>query len=122
MIKLGGLQPTKVYAWFSCRISRAHGGLWFEKLGGLERFAGAVGHDEGKGWVLLASEYQVGAGHHKNETPQPYSGSGAGAGAQATENDAVALITGAGPGRARIEFPYPVVESRFDVIELKRLR
>jgi hypothetical protein len=43
-------------------------------------------------------------------------------GAQETKNDAVALLTGAGAGRARLEFPYPVVESHFDVIELKRLR
>ena len=54
------------------------------------------------------------------EPAHRYSGPNAAAGAQATPDDAIGLLSGIGAGHARIEFPYPVQESTFDVIELKR--
>ena len=49
-----------------------------------------------------------------------YSGSGASYGAVQTPDDEIGLLSGIGPGHARIELPYPVQESAFDVIELRR--
>jgi hypothetical protein len=113
-LKLGGMTPAKVYAWFPCRVRQTPRGLFFEKLGGYWRVSGRLVRVEGRGWVLL------GGISHRNEPQMPYSGAGEGAGAVMTSNDAVGLVTGIGRGHARIEFPDPVIESHFDIIELKR--
>jgi hypothetical protein len=113
--KLGGISPTRVYrGWVRCRVQQTHHGLFFEKLGGAWRVSGYLDRYDGKGWVLLGglSTY--------NDRQVPYSGGTDGAGAQATSNDAIGIITKAGAGHVRIEFPYPVVESHFDIIEMKR--
>ena len=55
-----------------------------------------------------------------NEPPHRYSGNHESAGAEATPDDAVGVLSAIGSNHARIEFPYPVQESTFDVIELKR--
>ena len=112
--KVGGMTPIKVYTWVPCKVRETRHGLYFEKLGGWWRVSGYLDRYDGKGWVLL------GAIGYKNEPQEGYSGGAPGAGAQATSNDAIGLVTGAGHGKVRIEFPYPVVESHFDVIEMKR--
>ena len=113
-IKLGGLTPDVVYGWFACRISQRDGGLHFEKLTGSQRLSGMLySRDEG-GYVLLAATNVKGEPQHR------YSGNRLSLGANATPDDAVGLLSAIGPRRARIEFPYPVQESTFDVIELKR--
>jgi hypothetical protein len=56
----------------------------------------------------------------RDEKQHPYSGGGTGFGAIATPNDYVGVVSSIGSNRARIEFPYPVIESVFDVIELRR--
>jgi hypothetical protein len=56
----------------------------------------------------------------KGEPERHYSGNGASVGVPATPDDAVGVMTSIGPGHARVEFPYPVQESTFDVLELKR--
>ena len=113
-IKLGGLTPDVVYSWFNCRISHRDGGLFFEKITGSQRVAGVLYPREEGGYVLL------GATSVGNEPPHRYSGNHESAGAEATPDDAVGVLTAIGSNRARIEFPYPVQESTFDVIELKR--
>ena len=113
-IKLGGLTPDIVYSWFSCRISQGDGGLVFEKLSGSQRLWGKLYPNDGGGYVLL------GALSVKGEPPHRYSGNRASAGAESTPDDAVGVLSATGAGHARIEFPYPVQESTFDVIELKR--
>jgi hypothetical protein len=113
-LKLGGISPTKTYAWFACRVRHTARGLFFEKLGGVQRVSGYLDRYDGHGWVLL------GAMSYMSERQEPYSGGAPGAGAQATSSDMVGLVTSAGHGRVRIEFPYPVVESHFDIIEMKR--
>jgi hypothetical protein len=113
-VKLGGMTPTKVYAWFRCRVRDTRNGLFFEKLGGAWRVAGYLKRYGNKGWVLL------GAITNENERQKPYSGGTQGAGAPATSNDAVGVITRIGRGHARVEFPAPVVESHFEFLELKR--
>lgn len=113
-IKLGGLTPDVVYSWFNCRITHKAGGLFFEKITGSQRIAGMLYPREDGGYVLL------GATSVGNEPPHRYSGNHESAGAEATPDDAVGVLTSIGGNRARIEFPYPVQESTFDVIELKR--
>jgi hypothetical protein len=113
-IKLGGMTPSVVYGWFSCRVSYRGGGLYFQKLSGSQRIAGYLYPDESGGLVLL------GANTVKGEPERHYSGNGASVGAPATPDDAVGVMESIGPGHARIEFPYPVQESTFDVVELKR--
>ncbi len=113
MIKLGGMTPDKVYSWFGCRIGEKSGGLWFEKSG-TQRLNGALYRHESGGYVLL------GAYSTKAEPNHRYSGNEPSAGAQATPDDAIGLLEATGPYSARIELPYPVQESVFDVIEMRR--
>ncbi len=113
-MKLGGATADIVYGWFNCRISHGGDGLYFEKLSGSQRFAGRLyARDEG-GYVVL------GAWTVKGEATHHYSGNHASAGAESTPDDAAGVLFATGGGTARIEFPYPVQESTFDVIELKR--
>jgi hypothetical protein len=112
-IKLGGLTPAIVYTWFRCRIGERGGVLFFEKLSGSQRTSGAL-YAEGRGFVYLGASYVTG------EKPPRYSGTGASAGAPATPDDQIGLLSLLADGRARLELPYPVQESTFDVIELKR--
>ncbi len=113
-IKLGGMTPDIVYSWFGCRIGDRAGRLFFEKISGSQRVSGYLYPHEAGGFVLL------GALSAKGEPAHVYSGSGPSAGAAATPDDAVGLLVATGSDSARIEFPYPVQESTFDVVELKR--
>ncbi|HEX4159794.1 MAG TPA: DUF4893 domain-containing protein [Rhizomicrobium sp.] len=113
-LKLGGMSPDIVYSWFRCRIGRRGDGLYFSKLNGTQRLNGVLYPHESGGYVLL------GALSAKGEPPHRYSGNGPSAGARATPDDAVGLLESTGRSSARIEFPYPVQESTFDIIELKR--
>jgi Domain of unknown function (DUF4893) len=111
-IKLGGMTPSRVYSWFHCRVFEYNGALRFEKINGSQRMAGTL-YPEGNGYVYL------GASWVKGETPHRYSGNGASAGAQATPDDQIGMFTKTSAG-ARLEMPFPVQESSFDVVELRR--
>ncbi len=113
LIKLGGMTPYVVYSWFNCRIAEQDGHLTFAKLSGSQRAFGTL-YPEGGGFVYL------GATTMKGEPTRYYSGDGVEAGAPATPDDQIGLLSLIGPGQARLELPYPVQESTFDVIELKR--
>jgi hypothetical protein len=113
LMKLGGLEPAIVYTWHACRFTSTPKGLFFEKLSGTQRFSGYADAD-GARMILLA------ATSVRDEKQRSYSGGSEGFGARATPNDHVGAISSIGAGRARIEFPYPVIESLFDVIELQR--
>lgn len=117
-MKLGGLTPEVVYGWFTCRISEKDGRLFFEKLTGSQRTSGYLYPDAG-GYVYLGAQ-SVGSGYGPMEKRPVYSGTGASAGASATPDDQIGLLTLTYDRRARLELPYPVQESTFDVIELKR--
>ncbi len=112
-IKLGGITPYVVYSWFNCRISNRGGGLFFEKTSGSQHTAGFLYPAEG-GFVYLGASSVIG------EPPHAYSGSGASAGAAATPDDQIGLLSAISANHARLEMPYPVQESTYDVIELKR--
>jgi len=111
-IKLGGMVPKVVYSWFRCRISDRGGELVFQKLTGTQRMQGTLYRD-GDGYVYL------GASWVKGERAHVYSGDGASVGAQATPDDQIGRLTATEDG-ARLELPFPVQESVFDVIELRR--
>ena len=113
-IRLGGMTADIVYSWFPCRISVRDGALRFEKTSGTQTLRGTLYPAEQGGFVLL------GAMSAKGEPPHRYSGNSASAGAQATPDDAVGLLVATGRSSARIEFPYPVQESLFDVIQMRR--
>ncbi len=114
-MKLGGLTPDIIYTWFRCSVRETKGGLYFQKETGTSRISGYLEPYDGGRFVLLG-ELTV-----KNERPKPYSGGNAGEGAPTTSGDAVGVVSAIGAGHARIEFPSPVIESFFDVIDLKRL-
>jgi hypothetical protein len=113
-IRLGGMSPDIVYSWFHCRIGHQGGRLYFSKVNGTQRLNGVLYPHESGGFVLL------GALSAKGEPPHRYSGNGASAGAAATPDDTIGLLQSTGRSTARIEFPYPVQESTFDIIELRR--
>ena len=54
-IKLGGMTPSVVYSWFSCRIGEHNGHAYFEKLSGTQHFGGALYKHESGGYVLLGA-------------------------------------------------------------------
>ncbi|HTP75545.1 MAG TPA: DUF4893 domain-containing protein [Rhizomicrobium sp.] len=112
-IKLGGMTPYVVYSWFHCRIAHRGGGLFFEKTSGGTRTAGFLYPSDG-GLVYLGASQVAGEPRHA------YSGNGASAGAPTTPDDQIGLLTSIDARHARLEMPYPVQESTFDVIELKR--
>lgn len=112
-IKLGGITPYVVYGWFNCRIAMRGGGLWLEKTSGSQRTAGFLYPGEG-GLVYLGASSVTGEPQHV------YSGNGASAGAAATPDDQIGLLTAISSNHLRLEMPYPVQESTYDVLELKR--
>jgi len=112
-IKLGGITPYVVYGWFNCRIAMRGGGLFLEKTSGSQRTAGFLYPGEG-GLVYLGASSVVGEPQHV------YSGNGASAGAGATPDDQIGILTAISSNHLRLEMPYPVQESTFDVLELKR--
>ena len=112
-IKLGGVTPYVVYSWFNCRIAMRGGGLFLEKTSGSTRTAGFLYPGEG-GLVYLGASSVVGEPQHA------YSGNGASAGAAATPDDQIGLLTAIDSNHLRLEMPYPVQESTYDVLELKR--
>jgi hypothetical protein len=112
-IKLGGMTPYVVYAWFNCRIYQRGQGLFFQKTNGSQHTAGYLYPGDG-GFVYL------GASSVSGEAAHAYSGNGASAGADATPDDQIGILTAMSARHARLEMPYPLQESTFDVIELKR--
>jgi hypothetical protein len=112
-LKLGGATPSIVYKWFTCRISSRGGHLYFAKITGTQKTQGWL-YPDGGTFVYL------GASSARGEPPHAYSGNGASLGASQTPDDQIGRLSMIGSGHARLELPYPVQESTFDVIELRR--
>jgi len=111
-MKLGGMTDYVVYSWFTCRIARVNGGIWFEKQG-TQRMAGYLYPENGM-WVYLGAQSAKGEPWHR------YSGNGASIGGAINPDDQVGALVGIGDNRLRIDLPSPSVESDFDTIELVR--
>lgn len=112
-IKLGGATGYYVFSWFKCRISRANGGIWFEK-NGTQRMAGYLYPQESM-WVYLGAQSARGEPLHR------YSGRAASVGEDINPDDQVGVLVGIGNNHLRIDLPSPgTQESDFDTIELVR--
>ena len=112
-IKLGGMSGYYVFDWFNCRISKAGGGIWFEK-NGTQRMAGYLHPQEGM-WVYLGAQSAKGEPLHR------YSGRAASAGGEVNPDDQVGVLVGIGDNHLRLDLPLPSTqESDFDTIELVR--
>ena len=112
--KLGGYTPIIVYAWFRCTVRATNNGLYFEKVTGSQRISGYLDAYQNGYYILLGAQ-NVG-----QERPKPYSGANQGIGAPITHTDQVGVLSKLGPSHLKIEFPWPVYESTFDVMELRR--
>jgi hypothetical protein len=112
-VKLGGMSGYYVFDWFNCRISKAGGGIWFEKSG-TQRMAGHLYPQEGM-WVYLGAQSAKGEPLHR------YSGRAASAGSDINPDDQIGVLVGIGDNHLRIDLPSPgTQESDFDTIELVR--
>lgn len=113
-IKLGGITPDLIYSWFRCRISMKGAAPYLEKLTGSQVTNGYLYPDSNGAFVYLGASSVTGEPRHA------YSGNGATGGAPVTPDDQIGLLSMIGPGHLRVEFPYPLQESTFDVLELRR--
>ncbi len=105
-IKLGRDAPVTVYGWFRCRIREDSVGYRLEKLTGSQRTAGYFYDDTETALVYL------GALSYADEPFGRY-------GVKADRNMPGRLVRTA-PGAMRIEFPDPVHDSDFDILDLRR--
>jgi hypothetical protein len=112
-LKLGLMSSYMVYdRWFTCSIRAHNGGLFLEKRGGSQRFAGWLYPEQGA-WVYLGASSVAGEPRHH------YSGASPALGAQVTPDDQIGLLTGIGDNHLRLEIP-AVQESLLDVVEFTR--
>lgn len=114
-IKLGGPAPLVAYSPFRCRVTQVEGGVLLEKLTGSQRVRGRITAD-GDRLVLAGVAYIAG------DTPPEYGALPATVDPQATPQilPAPGLVEVTGKDRARILFPFPMVESTLDILELTR--
>lgn len=114
-IKAGGpFAGFVVYGWFRCDVVEKDSRLFFEKLTGSQRMSGFFYERDEKTWVLLAAPNE---GH--SGPIRAYSGPEGGiADPQLMDEPAIAALLE--DGRARIVFPWPELESTFNVLEMKR--
>ena len=115
-IKMGGIAPLAVYTPFRCRIAADGPGAWrIEKLTGSQRLSGRIEATQG-GTVY------TGVGYVGDAPATDY------AGLPDTQDPVepgqthaqVGLVEMVSPDRGRILLPAPILESRFDVLELTR--
>ncbi len=112
-VKLSGMSGYYVFDWFNCRISKAGGGIWFEK-NGTQRMAGYLYPQDGM-WVYLGAQSAKGEPLHR------YSGRAASAGGDINPDDQIGVLVGFGDNHLRLDLPLPgTQESDFDTIELVR--
>lgn len=105
-LKLGGDPALAVYGWFSCRIADDGAGWVIQKTDGSQRTMGRL-------YRLAADRLlYLGALHYAREAPIRF-------GEEPTRNQ-MAVLTRLNDGRMRLEFPAPLVESRFDILEFTR--
>lgn len=102
-IKLGEDPWVTVYSWFSCRIFDDGAGWVIQKTGGSQRSMGRL-YDLPQERLLY-----LGALHYANEAPIWFGDDSA--------RNQMAVLTRLEDGRMRLEFPAPLFESEFDILE-----
>lgn len=115
-MKLGNLLPLVVYGNFRCRITDIGNGQYFlEKLTGSQRTQGII-RREADYWVYLGVGYvgdQPAMNYSKFPAAQEWVDPG-------QTVPAIGQFIQNGPNKARIEFPLPLLESRYDILYLTR--
>lgn len=120
-MKLGGnFAQLVVYGWFKCRISIAEDGLWFEKLSGSQRTAGYLRPVYPGGADLPARYIYLGASFVRGEERPNYGGPENELERVPENKDDPAILEALGRDHLRMGFPWPVVESDYDFLELHR--
>lgn len=109
----GGFAGLVVYSWFDCRVSVRNGFLFFEKRSGSQRLSGRL-YQDGPGRRILLS-----APTYNNDAQRLYSGPQGGID-DPQKQDKPGILQQLEDGRLRIVFPLPVLESTYDVLELRR--
>ena len=102
-IKLGGEPALVIYGWFSCRIFDDGAGWVMQKIDGSQRSMGRL-YDLPQERLLY-----LGALHYAYEAPIWFGDDPA--------RNQIAVLTRLDDGRMRLEFPAPLVESEFDILE-----
>lgn len=113
-IKVGaareGMPPFIAYGWFRCQVTLTPGGdLIVRKTTGSQRPVGLVCPDRGdraRFVGVLALGGEVGAPQYGTDPTR----------------DLIGEVRRIGPSRWRIAFPWPAVESKLDLLELRRSR
>lgn len=114
-IKAGGpFAGFVVYGWFRCEVVEKDDRLFFEKLSGSQRQSGYLYPRDDKSWVLLAAPNEGHSGPIRE-----YSGPEGGV-TDPQLIDEPAVVSLLKDGRARIVFPWPELESTFNVLEMTR--
>lgn len=114
-IKAGGpFAGFVVYGWFRCEVVQREGRLFFEKLTGSQRQSGFLYERDEKSWVLLAAPNE---GH--SGPVRAYSGPEGGV-TDPQMIDQPAIVSLLEDGRARAVFPWPELESTFNVLEMTK--
>jgi hypothetical protein len=103
-LKLGGDPSLTVYGWFACRIFDDGAGWVLQKTTGSQRSKGRL--------YRLTDErlLYLGALHYGYEDPISF-------GDDPSRNH-IAVLTRLDDGRMRLEFPAPLADSKFDILEL----
>ncbi|MEQ9146284.1 MAG: DUF4893 domain-containing protein [Parvibaculaceae bacterium] len=113
-IKVGGeFAGLIVYSWFDCKVSVRDGFLFFEKRSGSQRLSGRLYQDGPDRRILLA------APTYNDEPQRVYSGPEGGI-TDPQRKDKIGVLEQLEDGRVRVIFPWSVLESTYDILELKR--
>lgn len=107
-LKLGRSVSLAVYGWFKCRITDDGSGWRLEKTNGSQRTSGRFFNQSDTRLVYL------GAMHMGTESALAYG--------KTADRDQVAIAVRADEDRVRLEFPSPVFDSNFDILELERVK
>jgi hypothetical protein len=111
-VKIGDILVA--YAPFKCRIKLVGGALFLEKISGSQRVSGELYADGDARLILL------GAATVNDEPKRTYSPIAGEADLADPQMDVVGVLTQYAPERLRIVFPWPHVESIYDVMALSR--
>ena len=115
-LKMGDLVPLVVYPDFACRMEETPSGWRIEKVTGSQRFTGTLEEQEG-GIVFTGVAYTSGGpatdyARLPRDSQEPVE--------PGQTVAMVGLFEQVGPRRARLLLPDPILESRFDIIQLTR--
>ena len=113
-VKVGGpIGSAVIYGWFECGVKKMPDGrLFFEKTSGSQRMTGYLYPMTDTKWVLLAAPNKDHSGPARD-----YSGPEGGI-TDPQMQDRVGVVEWLQDGRYRIVFPYPILESTFDIVEM----